>query len=522
MLIDKSYDRVLCVRLEDYFNASRHWCRQLWRVGSILEVSELLESWEANQRGALSDAAVQYLGKSTCRRVKNDLGFGSEKQRGALIDHLQRKLVPQSHDAEAVRLLLCQHRENYLGRWADAVRSNPGIPVEVLSRAVGSHLMDEGFSRRHLSRWLKYQARREDRVLDAYGLVTLAHELVQRDVATYEILIPVLAIPPFESCTDASWLTSSETVAWLEKNFPDQTVRQSGSFHLSVDARDLPSATGIAADEVVKLLSRFRVGARKRLEFSPNAYIVGFSEPMSYKRAPRRVQVHGLQHTNAVFDRSLPGNMDAVLELLEPLDEGTPAAAVNGCWAALEAMFVGQGDTRERVSAATRMARILACSYAVSELSALAAAYVTGHSDELSSTLRSLPTGVDQARVMEGRIRSGSDIEFDNARHSATLERMRQLIESPDSILPRITGQLDDVFRRLYRQRNLIVHAGELTSAALRGCLRTAAPLTGAGVDRVVRASALRGLAPLQLAAQAEVELGQVGDRGVYLSDLLS
>lgn len=526
MILDNPYEAALVARLEDYFVASRHWCRQLWRIGSILESREVAESWEAHHRGALSESSVQYLVQSTIRRVKYDLGFGTERQRGNLIEHLKRRMAPGGHDSEALAILLLRHQDKYLLNWAQALRRDEKPPMEAVSRAVASHLMDAGFSRRAISAWLKYEIRQPDGPpVDAETLVHQANDLWLRSAEEYEIVIPVTASPPYEASADSCWMTRSETVAWMGKFFPDQAVRQTGALRLLVKARDLPSALGVASDEVVKMIARFRVGARKRLEFSDDAYVAGKRIIQDYRRKPRRVQVHGLQSTSTIFQRNLPGNLDAVLELLEPLDEGTPAAAVAGSWAALEAMFIGPEDTRERVRAATRMARILSCTYVVSELLALASAYETTHADAFSDRLRSTAENpMARARLMERSIQDRSmALSFSNSRHQATMDRMRQLVDNPAVVLPRITGQLEDAFRRLYRQRNLILHAGELASMTLRGTLRTTAPLMGAGIDQVIRTSASRGLTPIQLAAQAEVDLKQVAEGdGFCLAHLLA
>jgi hypothetical protein len=76
--------------------------------------------------------------------------------------------------------------------------------------------------------------------------------------------------------------------------------------------------------------------------------------------------------------------------------------------------------------------------------------------------------------------------------------------------------------RRLYRTRNLILHGGATQSVALAASLRTAAPLVGAGLDRIVHAAYAEGLAPFDLAARAEVTLSLVdGETGLSVVDLL-
>lgn len=98
------------------------------------------------------------------------------------------------------------------------------------------------------------------------------------------------------------------------------------------------------------------------------------------------------------------------------------------------------------------------------------------------------------------------------------------LIRNPRGDLGRIRGYIQDTFRRLYNQRNLVMHGGTFRSIALRATLRTAPPLVGAGLDRIVRAQlgSDRRLTALQLSARAETELDLVGSDGeAWLVDLL-
>ncbi|SNY49845.1 hypothetical protein [Paractinoplanes atraurantiacus] len=56
----------------------------------------------------------------------------------------------------------------------------------------------------------------------------------------------------------------------------------------------------------------------------------------------------------------------------------------------------------------------------------------------------------------------------------------------------------------------------------MKAALRIAVPLVGAGLDRITHASLVEGLAPLDLAARAEVGLNLVGgETGLTVADLL-
>ncbi|MFD3822073.1 hypothetical protein [Streptomyces sp. NPDC058625] len=57
---------------------------------------------------------------------------------------------------------------------------------------------------------------------------------------------------------------------------------------------------------------------------------------------------------------------------------------------------------------------------------------------------------------------------------------------------------------------------------ALEASLRTAAPLVGAGLDRIIHADCTEGLDPLDLAARADISLTLVnGETGLSVVDLL-
>ena len=76
--------------------------------------------------------------------------------------------------------------------------------------------------------------------------------------------------------------------------------------------------------------------------------------------------------------------------------------------------------------------------------------------------------------------------------------------------------------RGLLRARNIILHGGAPKSVAVKPALRAAAPLVGAGLDRVAHATLVEELAPLDLAARAIVGLRLVGgETGLSVVDLL-
>ncbi len=89
---------------------------------------------------------------------------------------------------------------------------------------------------------------------------------------------------------------------------------------------------------------------------------------------------------------------------------------------------------------------------------------------------------------------------------------MSRLLANPFKELGDVRLVFAGVLRRLYRQRNIVAHGGTTAAVALDAALRTAAPLVGAGLDRVVHAALTLRVEPLDLAARAENSLALVSD----------
>jgi hypothetical protein len=99
---------------------------------------------------------------------------------------------------------------------------------------------------------------------------------------------------------------------------------------------------------------------------------------------------------------------------------------------------------------------------------------------------------------------------------------MASLRANPRSVLCEVMTVYRITLRRLYRTRNIVLHGGSMQGVALQASLRTAAPLVGAGLDRIVHADQVEQLAPLDLAARAEIALRLVGgETSLSVVDLL-
>ena len=105
----------------------------------------------------------------------------------------------------------------------------------------------------------------------------------------------------------------------------------------------------------------------------------------------------------------------------------------------------------------------------------------------------------------------------------AAVERMRDILADPSEVLGRVVGYVNEALRRLYRQRNLVLHTGKTNSVAISFALRTVPPLVGAGLDRLVHDALAMGQSePLRLVARGRTALQHCGkDGGVKPWDLL-
>jgi hypothetical protein len=204
----------------------------------------------------------------------------------------------------------------------------------------------------------------------------------------------------------------------------------------------------------------------------------------------------------------VPGIFDAAIELLSNLESSSPSAAVAGGWAAIEALL---GEPNDRGGAAERLAALVACSFPRAELTVLS--YLLEKSNpSLTESLAACAENRDRAKVVAKAIRSRGGLTLTASSDYAALERMQKLLRQPRKTLKDVKVHAADTFTRLYRQRHLVLHWGKTDAVALRASLRTAAPLVGAGMDRIAHGWYVDHLRPIELAARARVALSTIPD----------
>lgn len=273
-------------------------------------------------------------------------------------------------------------------------------------------------------------------------------------------------------------------------------------------------------------------GNRGGIRPAANLWVDQHPDPIPFTAPARGADVLSLVNEGRLYQvigqRTL---IDDALELAAPVNQGALSPAVAGAWAAVESLLSHPDDPAEeersgKAVAADRLAAIVACSWPRAELTALAHRHQPETPDALAQTLTACTTNRERAFAVAEALRDGHLLtladRFRRDADIAAVHRMRRVVIRPREELATTATVFRIAMRRLYRTRNIVLHGGSTQGVALKAALRIAAPLVGAGLDRINHATLLEGLAPLDLAARAEVGLKLVGgETGLSVVDLL-
>lgn len=499
------YDEQVVGRVLELAAPATPWYRRLWHSGPILTAGELLEV------GALRGAAASAkrdLQAGLIAALRDDAGLGAHAQaiRTALPKDA-RDLVVGSHAWHALQLATANAAAGYLTRWASALRTGRRPPAEFVACRLAAYVFDSGWSAKYLHRWLTYRAAHRTSTADLPDILDEAAVDIGRPRRLFQICAPLAQNPPLPRPAPPGWLTARDAAVWQQANVPTpKPVRQYGAVLFEIEAADVYSAADIARSRLTSLSARFGVGGRRALRFGNEIWVAGMPGSLPTEGSPRRVEVHSFERLERLFEPVIPQALASALELIEPLDRGTPAAATIGSWAAIESLLVGPADGPNTI-AADRMALIVASSFVRAELTVLAWAHARASSDALASAITALAENRDKAQLLEQAIASQTSLNLPRTSDQWAAARLAPLLRDPYAGVRSLEAVLQHVFRRLYRQRNIIAHGGRTDSIGLDSTIRLAAPLVGEGLDRIAHAMLKRGVEPLRLAAGAKIRL---------------
>lgn len=514
-------------RLLDFMTESTPWQRRLWSPGTVLALREIYEAGPWVDAQVLSPAALQWLCRDLERLAGDDAGLGAPEVRRQLREVLRSDLSEHSRHRRRLRELIAIIDDSYILRWAAITDADQAVSSERLARAVAAHLLDRGYTMAFLYRTVRQLAEADATVGD---FLAAASRLASASPRKFEVLVPFLAVPQQQLLAEGlpEWRSGTQVRDWLAEHSSGETIRQNGAFLHSIRAMD-PYAAGRRAGEIVDgLLARSSYSRRNRSGLKPagRLWVVGLDESLPLDPPARGLDIVSLQKELTLYRVVDDDLLDNALELAAPLNRGARGPAVAGGWAALEALLYHPGDQADRrdgrAIAATRTAAIVTSSWPRAELTALSYAHKPETPDVLARQLANAASNRGRAIAVASALRSGRTLATKNPADTAAAARMSMLVASPQRSLLGVRAAVEGTLRRLYRQRNIVLHGGSTQAVALDATLRTCAPLVGAGLDRIAHAYLADRVLPLTLAARAETRLALTGPKGTgQITDLL-
>jgi hypothetical protein len=266
--------------------------------------------------------------------------------------------------------------------------------------------------------------------------------------------------------------------------------------------------------------ARVLLSLRKEIEPLPHAWVAGTRKRYSLERRLRGIKIGAMRRENRIWlESEADSYIDPAIELLTPMQIGSSSAAIAGGWAAIESLL---GEPRnKRADPAERMATIVACSFPRAELTDLAYAILEKGGAQ-GGEIKAAATNKARCESVAKWILAGTIPELKSWADRGAVARMADVLKDPQERMKVIRDHIHDALARLYRQRNLVLHAGRTKAVAIRATLRTAAPLVGAGLDRISQARFVGNMRPIQLAGRARTGLDNLsGDEPLRCLDLL-
>jgi hypothetical protein len=510
------------------------WPRRLWDIGSLLALRELWEAGAWARKRVLSPAAVDWQRQQVLAVVGPDVGLGDKELRRELTTLLKGNLTDPSPGRRRLREVIEHASEGYVRRWVNAAalpeadRPRP----ERLARTVAAHLLDLGYDASYLADWAVNLSRKRG---TAAEIIDGALELDASPPKEYSVLAVLNNTPErLLAQRHEAWMSSPQVMTWLEtRGHTTSGLRPGGGFLYKITARDPFGAASQARQMVERMVARssFMRDRRDGIKPAEWLWVDGHSTPIPFATPARGADILSLVQEGHLYDVDGERHViDDALELAAPINRGALGPAVAGAWAATESLLADPDDPAEeersgKAVAADRLAAIIACSWPRAELTALAHRHKPDAPDPLFEELAACTSNRDRAAAVAVALTSGNNLVLRGRRPDAdiaAIDRMRKVLDNPHAGLADAMARFRIAIRRLYRTRNIVLHGGSTQGVALHATLRTAAPLVGAGLDRIAHAALVEGLAPLDLAARAETALQLVGgETGLAVVDLL-
>lgn len=525
-------DDILPDRLLEQSESWTPWDRRAWEPGTLLCLRELSDASSWVPSGVLSAASVDWYRRQLVRLIGQDHGLASGAIKSQLDTLLRKGFDYSSQSRRRFDELVHHINSKYLASWQDALASEGDtLNIERASRFLVGHVVDAGYD----TDWLRRRIRSliQDKA-SALDIVDDFKQLVRRTPKQFTGWVIVTNAPQFDLIAKlANWVDPSAMRPILASLAADGDQPMLGGLRFEVQAMDPISAARDVGARMDRLVARTRyLPGRSRLQYVPLLYTADGATTITFYRAA--LVVKSMVRTGILYSASISKDassaVDDALVIASPLLQASDTAAVAAAWASLESLLVTGSDSADRAVgravAADRAAALIAASWPRSELTRLShhvAHDVRNDKRLLLSLNQAGSNNFERSAVLLEWLTAGRPLEAKSARDQAGVLRMRMLVASPFPVLSRVRGYMTGSLRRLYRQRNIILHGGSVQPIATQASLRTAAPLVAAVLDRLVHAYDLNKYSPLDAVARAEVAIDATKDSsGWPLSSLVS
>jgi hypothetical protein len=497
------------------------WSRRTWEPGTVVRLRELSEATRWAHEGVLSDAAVDWYRKDLLPLIGQDPGLRVGAVQQQLQDLLKRPIVFGSQPQRRLEVLTSFVQDSYMDQWKRHLVAEQGANLERASRFLVSHAIDSGLD----PRWLRNQT--QDAMNDGattIDIVDLMSSLAAAEPLLFTGIVLLNDVPHPEVMRHRpNWLNPRATNHVLRSQGEDPTRSQGGSLRFEVAAADPLGAARQVYDEMERLAGRTGwLRSPKRLSYTPTWCVGGDLGRLRLQRPDVNISVMSLMKTGRLYSGSSSTALDDALLLASGLLTGADSIAISGAWAALESLLTTGADWVAgggRTSAADRAAAVVAAAWPRAELTALS--HQIKRSEDSPSALKARMAeagddNVERCRLLLHHVKAHPMPTFKDSATNAAALRMAGLRADPKATLRRVEGYVRSSFRRLYRQRNIVLHGGSGRSVAVLSTMRTAGPLVGALLDRLSHGVEVSGLEPLDVVARARVALDAVGPDDVW------
>lgn len=512
-------DIILAIRIRELCQPPTTWNRSLWTVSSLTILQEILEAASVRRDGILSDSSLQNLQSTASAIIARDPGLGDVTAKRSLLQsvHPKQIITPQSLASAHIELAIKEAHTQYLPRWGRAIESGvTDRQIELCARAVASHLLNRGHHRAAVAE--KVRLAIFTKGLTASEMIIDLNDMCCQKPVSYTAVFPVLSAPSTGKTNSIGWLNKGALSKWVRTQ---KVVRPNGgegdrfvgAVRIEVRALDLATASEKSYAQFRVLNDRAILGAGAPIVSTGYHWIEGDIRPRKNELHRRGVEVASIDRQDQIYDADSDDQaISRAISLLAELDHGPSSSAVTSGWAALESLAIGPAEAENRAETATRAAALITASYPRAELTKLAYAYTTSHSDNLSTALKNAPNNKTRAELMLSSLQTQPLPNFKRVEDVTAAKRLHYLIADPVGFLNRINGYIETALKRLYRVRNMVAHGGRTDSIVLESTIGTAAPLVGAAFDRIHHANISSKVRPLELVARAQHRLGLLSE----------